>query len=39
VIGPDEWARGVAQLRDDEVPIVNLVAAVADALFIDTEDR
>ena len=29
VIGPDEWARGVARLRDDEVPLERLVDAVA----------
>jgi histidyl-tRNA synthetase len=39
VIGPDEWARGVARLRDDEVPLANLVAAVAETLMTDTEDR
>jgi histidyl-tRNA synthetase len=38
VIGPEEWARGVARLREDEVPLANLVAAVADALMTDTED-
>jgi histidyl-tRNA synthetase len=39
VIGAEEWGRGVARLRDDEVPLVNLVAAVADALMTDTEDE
>jgi histidyl-tRNA synthetase len=45
VIGPDEWRRGVARLRDDEVPLEDdvpleiLVAAVADALMTDTDHR
>jgi histidyl-tRNA synthetase len=45
VIGPDEWRRGVARLRDDEVPLEDdvpleiLVAAVADALTTDTDHR
>jgi histidyl-tRNA synthetase len=38
VIGPDEWARGVARLRDDEVPLERLVDAVAETLMTDTED-
>jgi len=39
VIGPEEWARGVARLRDDEVPLAGLVAAVELTLMTDTEDR
>ncbi len=46
VVGPDEWARGVARLRDDEVPeddvpFERLVVAVEEALMLmtDTEGR
>jgi histidyl-tRNA synthetase len=47
VIGPDEWRRGVARLRDDEVPLEDdvplerLVPAVALALELmtDTDHR
>jgi histidyl-tRNA synthetase len=45
VIGPDEWSRGVARLRDDAVPLQDdvplelLVPAVADALMTDTDRR
>jgi histidyl-tRNA synthetase len=39
VIGPEEWTRGVARLRDDEVALDGLVAAVELTLMTDTEDR
>ena len=39
VIGADEWQRGVARLRDDEVPLDRLVDAVAQTLMTDTEDQ
>jgi histidyl-tRNA synthetase len=47
VIGPDEWQRRVAHLRDDEIPLEDdvplerLVVAVQDALMLmtDTEGR
>ena len=46
VVGPDEWTRRVARLRDDEVPeddvpFERLVVAVEEALMLmtDTEGR
>ncbi len=39
VIGEDEWSRGVALLRDDEVPLERLVDAVAETLMTDTGER
>jgi histidyl-tRNA synthetase len=39
VIGDEEWAKGVARVRADEVPLARLVDAVAEQLMTDTEDR
>jgi histidyl-tRNA synthetase len=39
VIGADEWKRGVARIREDDVPLERLVDAVAEQLMTDTEDR
>jgi histidyl-tRNA synthetase len=43
VIGPDEWGRGVARLRDDavpledDVPLERLVVTVEEALMLLTD--
>jgi histidyl-tRNA synthetase len=39
VIGADEWARGVALLRDDEVPLDRLVDDVIELLMTDTDGQ
>jgi histidyl-tRNA synthetase len=39
VIGADEWARGVALLRDDEVPLDRLVDDVIELLMTDTDGK